>query len=230
MNHLRIKLLGGLLAGALAAPSMAVMTVTINDGPGSGPGGEFKLTPSGFPFTPASLTNGGFFESFCLEKNEYFNFGGTYTAVLNTEALGGGVGGQVGFGGDPLSAETQYLYWKFINGSLSSYDYGMGAGRVASANALQDVIWFLEDEHAKGWTDGDNSLQDLFYQDALANAGSGVNSVKVLNMYDTTTGQRVRAQDMLVAVVPVPGALVLGAMGMGLVGVMRRRLGVTTGG
>jgi hypothetical protein len=212
-------------AGLCSAPTFAVMTVKVHDGPGNGPGGEFKVEPlSGFSFSPAALTNGGYFESFCLEKNEYLNFGQTYVVGVSQNAMGGGVGGQTLPGIDPISNQTQYLYWKFINGTLNDYDYTMGSGRVASADALQNVIWVLENEQAQTWTNGDNSLEDKFYQDALANAGSGIGAVRVLNMYELSDGQRKAAQDLLVAVVPVPASALLVTFGLGLAGAIRRRL------
>lgn len=219
-------LVTSVLTGVFTAPSLGAMTIKVHDSYGDAPGGEFIVTPiSGWSVTPDRLNDSNaYFETFCLEKNEHFSFGPTYTVVLNTEALLGGVGGQVGLG-DPLSAETAYLYRQFIDGDLASYDYGTGTGRVDSATALQDVIWYLEDEHAKSWTDGDNSLQDLFYQDALANAGNDLHGVAVMNLYYTGNGQREFRQDMLVATsaVPLPASALLGLLGFGFTSRFRRR-------
>ncbi len=215
------------VTGLFTVPSFGVMTIKVHDGYGNTPGGEFNVTPiSGWTITPDRLTDSnGYFETFCLEKNEHFSFGATYTVILNTEAYAGGIGGQVG-PGDPLSNETAYLYRQFIDGDLDNYNYGVGAGRVNSATALQDVIWYLENEHAKSWTDGDNSLRDLFYQDALANAGSDLQGVAVMNLYYTGNGQREFRQDMLVATsaVPIPASALLGLIGFGLTGRIRRRV------
>ncbi len=52
-------------------------------------------------------------------------------------------------GGDPLDPRTAYLYTKFVSGTLAGYDYTPSTGRIFSAKALQDVIWYIEDEQAK---------------------------------------------------------------------------------
>jgi hypothetical protein len=183
-------------------------------------GGEFLESFANFAFTPARLagTAAGLFETFCLEVNENIAFGGTYYADVSTSTLHGGVGGG---SPDPLSPETAYLYGMFIAGDLAGYDYDVSGGpaaRVASANALQHVIWYLEEEEGKTWTDGDGSKADVFYQDALANAGSDIGDVRVLNLYTDAAGTGF-AQDHLV-MIPEPGALWL--VGLGVLALRRR--------
>lgn len=166
----------------VAGPAFAVMTLTMTDSYGTTGGGEFLLKPTNsWPFAPTSLGEvSGKFESFCVEKNEYINSGGTFYAVLNAGAVNGGNGGQTppGSNFDPLDPRTAYLYDQFISGTLAGYAYdtsgsGRGAIRVRSANALQHVIWYIEDEENMAWTPGDNSLMDKFYKDALSNYTPG---------------------------------------------------------
>jgi hypothetical protein len=217
-----------LICVVAASSGYANVTVKLYDSHGTTGGGEFLAAVTGVEL--ASLGEvAGKSEVFCVEKNEYINFNTTYYATVNTYATAGGVGGRdLDLNGDTvndadsLDPMTAYLYEQFITGNLVGYDYdNTGVGRVASANALQMVIWGIEDELGSTWTPA-AGLQTTFYNDALANAGSSIGAVRILNLYESAslTGNK---QDQLCMVVPTPGALLLGSLGLSLVGWVRRR-------
>ncbi len=206
------------LTAAIVGPAQPVIAgpsvyATRQNGYYSGVGGEFTLTPAGVP----GLVDGQSFQTFCLEYNEYIWLNRTYDVVVNTSAVRGGEGAD----GDPLDARTAFLYDAFLDGDLSSYgyDYTSGPGRSASAGALQEVIWFLEDERAKTWMDGDGSLQDKLYQAAEQTGWQDIGDIRVLNLYECG---RHRQDQLTHIVVPVPGALTLAVLGAVFVGWVRK--------
>jgi hypothetical protein len=213
-----------LLTGSTLATPTIIVTRT--SGYYSGNAGEYTLAPDA---AFAALTGQlGPFQSFCVEATEFVTPGSTYDVQIGTEALAGGANdGPAGpGGGDPLDARTAYLYSNFQAGALSGYDYTPGAGRANSARALQDVIWYLEDEAAQTWSPG--SLQDAFYTAAQNAVDSGRwtdwGNVRVLNLYGAghVGDLQYRHQDMLVTI-PAPGAVGLCCLGAALAGWFRRR-------
>ena len=100
-----------------------------------------------------------------------------------------------------------------------NYEYTPGADRANEAGELQQAMWALEDE--VGDPTG-NEYFDLavtqFGSIALAEADNAGHlnqyPVKVMNLYDSLGN---RAQDVLV-LVPVPAAVLLGVLGLGVAG------------
>jgi hypothetical protein len=209
------------LALLVAAPASAD-SIKLYDSYGSTNGGEFTavvITP--LPFVPIDLVTNqpGILETFCLEKNEYVAFDTEYWVTISTAAENGGIGGG---SPDPLDPLTAYLYERFATGNLADYDYGTGAARAASADALQHVIWYIEEEEAKSWTDGDDSLMDKYYQNALTNAGTAIGDVRVMNLWGSAALRSPPAQDQLV-LTPEPSVTILGLLGLGFLAWNRRR-------
>ena len=215
----------------IAAPAMADMMVTVTRtvGTWSGSGGEFTVTPSGDIPIPG-VPDGVPFQTFCVETNEYINIGGSYHVDVNTAAVLGD-GGKISNGnpltggwGDPLDAKTAYLYTQFRAGTLAGYDYtpGPGGTRPASAAALQNAIWVIEEESQVVLQDGlATTFKDAADEAVDSGAWSGIGNVRILNLYTTTT--RTEKQDQLV-LIPAPAALLLGVVGLALVGWARKRI------
>lgn len=145
-----------LMASMVMADTVSVARV---NGYWSGNGGEFTLQILGtgapdlninwalYDSKTRDIVGGQnpSFQSFCVETDEYVNVpGGPYNVVLNNSAVAGGSGGP---SPDPLSVGAAWLYHEFQLGRLTGYDYDPTDGhRSASAAALQQAIWWLEDE------------------------------------------------------------------------------------
>ena len=225
-----------ILGLAAATPAFAGQTGTIrlradysgSDAYSANRGGEFRVdlfTGLNLPGVgPDVAVNGSYFQTFCLEYNEYIGFGKVYQWELSTATDAGGVsGGQP----DPLDARTAYLYTKFWSGTLGNYEYqdfGTASDeRAGSAGQLQNAFWYLEGEisslnhSSQAWA----WVQEA--QHAVDNGlWSGIGSVRVLNITERLSdGSIVKRQDQLV-IVPLPPAAAAGMLLLGGLGALRR--------
>jgi hypothetical protein len=244
------------IVGAPALADMGEMTTillkTTSWPPQTGNGGEFQGKITGAPITIGSHTipTGFIFETFCIEEYENVSGGdASYVAVVNSSAVKGGnnvaMGSEAGKNplysgsgeavdaagqslcGDPLDPKTAYLYTQFARGELSGYRFGGTlAEHEADAAALQNAIWYIEQEvtslaagKATTWV---NEATNANWQD--------IGLVRVLNLYGyggpginpTTGALQYTAQDLLIYV-PVPVAVLLGLLGLGAAGVKLRK-------
>jgi hypothetical protein len=230
------------LAGVMAVPNLfASMSVTLMDDSSKysyGNGGEFRAvgnpgldaivnwnaysTSTKGTVTAATdgsswgyssgLNNQLYFQTFCVEVNEEFTPGTSYSVGVSQNAMYGSQPPN----GDPISIGTAWLYSQFAAGTLSGYNYAYGGGRQSStsAGALQQAIWWLEAEPNGVRDSFINTAEDALYgahgaaQDALIVGNSnGAYGVDVLNL-----GLAGAVQDQLVIVVPEATTLVAGAL------------------
>jgi hypothetical protein len=198
--------------------------VVLSDSFGTTGGGEFNGQIVG---TSPAVD----FISFCLETNEYFTPGQPLlvSSISDAATMGGVAGGSfnpvTGRYEDPVRSATEWLFTQFATQTLTGYAFAStGADRVNSANALQNALWYLENEvtsvsgQAQTWVNA-----------AIAAELSGwvdPGNVVVLNLLrrDGNGHYTVKAQDQLIyQSVPEPGTTGLLLLGLGALGAYRRR-------
>lgn len=204
-------------------------------------GGAFKVTANS-SLDPQILTGGpnvvalnaNQFLSFCIERNEFINFGGTYEVSISNGADKGGLGDSDGSSltPDPISRSTAWLFRKFTDGTLNSDASGFQYNNTGG-NQLQTALWFLENEitdavpqssyrflvdtamTANGFVAPITGFTAADYAAARVQNNNAAYGVKVLNMYSVTSKGMVNYhQDVLVVVVPEPTTLLAGGLAL----------------
>lgn len=233
-----------IVCAIMTAQALAVPTVKAYQYPGYyvPPGtGEITIVPSDWGWDPLqtyadSTKNIGqepSFQTFCMELGEVITSNTAYEVVFSDRAIIGGVGPA----GDPLSVGVAWLYHEFQSGILDGYDYDPNNNRGLRAFDLQNAIWWLEGDMLIDPNNVfSNAAVDQFGSAAAAMAdNNGQYPVWVMNLWveghvgDFTWDPQTERylyliQDTLVcAPIPAPGAILLGGIGVGLVGWLRKR-------
>lgn len=151
--------------------------------------------------------DGKAFGTFCLEWSEHIE-ARLYEADVYTAAIHGGVPG----GSDPLSADSAWLYDQYRKGNLAALGY--------AAWDVQIAIWSIEGEIASP------TLKAIELKNMASGKWTDTRDYRVMNLYDTRylpSDSRYYAQDFIIKV-PVPGAVLLGAIGLIAAGRKLRKL------
>jgi hypothetical protein len=230
-------IVGGLLFATLPASAdtiAGVVTAQRVSGHYAGVGGEFTLNPtllSNSAYSSEASGKGGAgwegsFQTFCVEYDEFILPPNTLNAILSTTFLDGTEGSKALLGGantnsgDNLDAMTAYLYTRFATGTLDDigYVYTPGSGRNASAQALQNTIWKIEQEITSALTGLAQTLYDNAWEATHLGADnqitwSGIGNVRILNLYNPANGANSQDQLYLTAApVPLPATAWVGGL------------------
>jgi hypothetical protein len=228
----RVVLVSLVVQALLAVPLLGdPAQIVLNRGPGQNPGGAFIATVVSGSITlgPSMQTYnvGDSWQSFCAEYNENFGWNTPYYVNVNTAAVLGGLGGP---SPDPLSAESATVYRHWLAGPQTG---------DALANKYQLAIWSQEQEveyKNNTWVKyGTTTALAAHYQtitdtdvsNLIASVGTPtIGNTRVLNLYtdwSAAAGFSGARQDQLIHFVPVPGAALLGLLGLGAAGLKLRR-------
>jgi len=204
----------------------------------AGQGGEFTiegtgllLSNSAYAATTSGIgSNADSFQSFCIEMAENIYepmeiwVSEASTTALTTYGSGSHAWKGGSSSGDDLDPMTAYLYTRFATGSLAAlgYDYDPLATRSASAAALQNVIWGIEGELSSWNPGGLSGLEKTFYDAAFAANWSDIRNVRVLQMYKQGSNCNFELKQDQLYLTPIPGAVILGILGLGVVGIKLR--------
>ena len=105
-------------------------------------------TNGGGPFLFSDKTTGDSFNTFCIERNEYFSPG--YEYRIGGISLAAHSGGLAGGNPDPLNAQTAFLYYHYRQHDLTTYFPLFNPTEKIDMAALQSAIWYFEDEYLDG--------------------------------------------------------------------------------
>ena len=201
------RLIAALACTAVVSSTWA-MQVVITTAGGAFPQSPYTAQVAVGPI--GENAQGTFFDTFCLERHVAFASNTLYDVTLSNSAITGGGGAFNNM--DPVDLRTAWLYNEFLDGTDATVN-------SATANDVQNVIWAIEEEIAPASLSA-SAAALLAYVDVTATALPGLTQVFAMNLWDTSTGGDV--QSMLVrSVIPVPGAVLLGLVGLAVIRRMR---------
>ncbi|WP_404421743.1 VPDSG-CTERM sorting domain-containing protein [Nibricoccus sp. IMCC34717] len=230
------------VAGLLLATAASAATIKLQVGPNSngGTGGAYTaqiLPGSGLSnalYSNATKNVGNWdpsFETFCLEKGEYFTPNKVYNFTIDTYARA-----DYNHDGDsndaneidPLSQGSAWLYQKYALGQFNSLVGSTFTNWKALNQAFQATIWCLEGDTVNFSYNHyfSNLVGNKFsnFANAKANATGNAYGVRVLNLWTKDANcKTIQAQSQLYYVPDTASTLALvGAALAGLVAFRRR--------
>lgn len=232
MNKLTILTsIAGLACAMSVSAAFDTGTIQIRDSIGSGSGGSFRVQVlSGL----TALTSSDF-RTFCVEKNENIqapsspDWAGPYNVKLNP--AGAVNGGEAGPNPDPISWGTAWLFSQFAKGTLAStmnalYGANAWADDSAGNTALQNAIWYLEQESSTSSTLRNNLLTAAAsaystavgvattYSELITKNSGGVFGVIVMNLSGGPGANSAGRNQDLLAIVPEPSTYIAGGLAL----------------
>jgi len=164
---------------------------------------------------PGDMVTDGDYESFCIDVWDYAGTGYDYKDVVLEDAPDYFSGGM----GSGKAGKIAYLLDSYWN---DSYLTGVNANKNAAA--LQLAIWEIvaEGEATYGLEIGSFRATDYGTNDARTLADTWLSSLGTGNVGNYIALTSSTKQDYVVRV-PVPGAVLLGMLGLGYAGVRLRR-------
>jgi hypothetical protein len=215
---------------------------------GSSVGGAFNVSLlkgslAGSVYGSATPVANNIFTTYCVERDVTFTPGTAYWATIDVKAYSGGLAGT---GGDPISNVTEHIYGNWLNGMADDATGWQNLGFTSKADMMahqadvSQAIWWAEGENTGVKNNIANLMLQALYGTTAKTPGqlSASQHVFALNLWSISRFDPAGSlpldwyatdvQTQLIKVgdfhpVPAPGAVMLGLVGFGLIGWIRRR-------